>query len=56
MKYGVRIGSTEYLFDDSEEAIGFAKTAKLKCTFYRQVIIEVYSDEELINREKKEDE
>lgn len=55
MVYLVKVGYTDFFFTDSEEAFGFAKTAKRTCEDGKSVCIELYSEEEWVAKNNKED-
>ena len=56
MVYVVRIGYNNFVFDDSEEAVGFAKTAKMSGIDGKEVNITLHTDDEWADGNKKEDE
>lgn len=56
MVYVVAVGYTDFFFTDSEEAFGFARTAKKSCEDGKVVTITLYSEDEWVAKnEKKED-
>lgn len=56
MVYVVEVGYHDFIFDDMEEAMGFAKTAKMKCSDEKAVRINLHTDDEWADMNKKEDE
>lgn len=56
MVYVVEVGYHDFIFDDMEEAMGFAKTAKMKCFDEKIVRINLYTEKEYADMNKKEDE
>ena len=57
MVYLVKVGGfSEYVFHDSEDALGFAKTAKLAQIDGKEVNITLHTDDEWADENKKEDE
>ena len=55
MVYVVEVGYNDFVFNDSEDAMSFARTAKLFGIDGKNVEITLYTKEEWAEKNKKED-